>query len=417
MRNVQRLTIGVILCAPLALASCHPIQGIPPEGLRVISAEPGYTPEYGALVTVQRFEHSIGVHGEIYQEDRGYFIEDIRWDDGGLSSQTVLSAGGSHSMIQGSKFPDAFEGIEKPGYFTVDAQGVYDASLGDLFFTVENRARHVEDGFVEDICLVSWDSPRSPSPSHHGVIYCFFDELTDLIPTVETPPIYIAASAAPVGNEVTAVLASEDTPGEVYVARIDLVAEPSLVDAYVVDMEPIAEGRTPYVARMPVDVGPDGVIAVGVNWDGEELALLAIDDGTVDELFTTPIEDAPLHRRGLWRIFHAHGQWGWVIDDTAFLLGPDSTVAERDIADINPWHDHLWMKNRELAITTAKTLAVVDGAPVLVTATTREIEPGRSSLVRRTKTARYGVEICAVPLDVHLVESSHEDCMLLDDES
>ena len=51
---------------------------------------------------------------------------------------------------------------------------------------------------------------------------------------------------------------------------------------------------------------------------------------------------------------------------------------------------------------------------MVVTFTTEEIEPGRSFLIRRTKTARFGVEICGVPLDAQLSNVGHEDCRFLE---
>ena len=407
----------VLVCATalLTLTSCHPIQGIPPEGLRVVEAEPGYSDEHGALITIHEFDHSIGVHGEIYPVDNGYFIKNIRWHDEELQLEKGQNAVQSHSILRGSHFHPPSSQPLQPGFFTVDPAGIYDPSLGDGYLTVELSSHQDGDGTREEICLTSRTGPHDHSAKE--TVYCFLDELTELFPRIETPPMYMTATATPRQTEVTAVLASEDDRDELFVVTIDLVDEPSLTDVYAVDFEDLARDTSPYLYRMPIDIDDDGVIAVGVGLQGEKWALWTIDEGNVDEVFSTAGSEDTHDARGIWRIFQAHGQWGALVDDRAYLMTPEADVVQRDIGDINPWHENLWMKDRELALTTSTTLIVDDGLPLLMSAATIEIEEGRSSVIRRTKTARFGVELCAIALDPYFEDASDEDCVLFDSSS
>ncbi len=143
-----------------------------------------------------------------------------------------------------------------------------------------------------------------------------------------------------------------------------------------------------------------------------------------EELFSIPIERDPFwspyslnSRQGFWKVFWAHDTWGAIYGERLVLVADDGGLWERDIGDprdINRRMHPVWMEDGQLVITATKTLIVDEELPILISATTHEIEAGTAPLVRSPKTARYGVQICAVPLDARLRETAGEACRVVE---
>ena len=347
----------------VSLTACHPIQGIPPEGLRVIEAKPGIPPHYGALITIQAFEYSIGAHGEVYPESLGAARENLRVTEEGLQLETIPDTPGVRED-------------QRPGTFAFD----------DYFLSMEHQPVEIDGADVTRPCL--WRHFVGP-------VYCL-------------DPGYDQATAAPTpdGDAVMILLTSPDHGDALEVLRLDLRDETRVTENYTVDLSSL--GADLRFDRQAMHVDNDGTIAFAGTWLDEGRGALIVLGETPTDLFT----DGDRFFEPL-RVFRAHGRWGVLTERNAALLSPDGGHDRLDLADTNPWEPNLWMESfGELILTTSRTLVVVEEVPYLITAATVRIEEGNTPMVGRHSPSVHGVEVCATALDDSLETATSPECIL-----
>lgn len=347
-----------------SLTACHPIQGIPPEGLRVIEARPGIPPHYGALITIQAFEYSIGAHGEVYPEVLGGARENLRVTEEGLQLETIADTPGVHED-------------QRPGAFAFD----------DYFLSMEHQRVEIDGADLTQPCL--WRHFVGP-------VYCLdstYDQAT--------------AAPTPDGDAVMILLSSPDLGDALEVLRLDLRDEPRVTESYTVDLSSL--GTDLRFDRQAMHVDHDGTIAFAGAWYEEGRQALIVLDETPSDLFA----DGGRFSEPL-RVFRAHGRWGILTERAAALLSPEGAHDLLDLADTNPWEPNLWMESfGELILTTARTLVIVEEVPFLITAATVRLEDGDTPMVGRHRPSVHGVELCAIPLDHALEASAPPECLLI----